>query len=149
MKFDLPVYCAFWAVLLLASSAAAQVRVDGAWARPTVAGQQVGGAYLSLQSDRADRLLGASTPGAARVELHTMAMAGDVMQMRQIDAVELPAGQPVAFKPGGLHLMLLGLKRPLAAGSALPLTLRFEKAGEIRVELAVRAAAPAHGEHKH
>lgn len=146
MKFDLSVFCA---ALLLASSAAAQVRVDGAWARPTVAGQQVGGAYLRLQSDRADRLLGASTPAATRVELHTMAMAGDVMQMRQIDAVELPAGQQVEFKPGGLHLMLLGLKRPLAAGSALPLTLRFERAGEIRVELAVRAAAPTHGEHKH
>ena len=146
MKPALPFFCiALW----LGSAAAAQVHVDGAWARPTVAGQSVGGGYLSLRSVRADRLLGVSTPAAERVELHTMAMVGDVMQMRQLDAIELPAGQKVEFKPGGLHLMLLGLKQPLAAGSKLPLTLRFEKASEQKVEMSVMPKAPNPGEHKH
>ena len=146
MKPALPFFCiALW----LGSAAAAQVQVDGAWARPTVAGQAVGGGYLSLRSARADRLLSVSTPAAERVELHTMAMVGDVMQMRQLDALDLPAGQKIEFKPGGLHLMLVGLKQPLAAGSKLPLTLRFEKAGEQKVEMSVAPKAPAAGEHKH
>ncbi len=149
MQFDFPILCA---ALLLATSATAQVQVESAWARPTVTGQSVGGGYLSLRSARADRLLGASTPGAERVELHTMAMAGDVMQMRQLDAIDLPAGQTVELRPGGQHLMLLGLKQPLAAGSKLPLTLRFEKAGEMKVDVMVTTAAPATPaahEHKH
>ena len=146
MKPALPVLCI---ALLLASAAAAQVRVEAVWARPTIAGQSVGGGYLSMHSTRADRLLGASTPAAGRVEMHTMAMAGDVMQMRQLDAIDLPAGQKVELKPGGLHLMLLDLKRPLVAGSKLPLTLRFEKAGDVKVDVAVTPKAPAAHEHKH
>lgn len=146
MRSALLVLCT---TLSFGSAAFAQVHVDGAWIRPTVAGQSVGGGYLSLRSDRADRLLGVSTPAAASVELHTVAMVGDVMQMRQLDAVELPAGKKVEFKPGGLHLMLLGLKQPLMAGAKLPVTLRFEKAGELKAELLVAPKAPEAGEHKH
>jgi copper(I)-binding protein len=76
-----------------------------------------------------------------------MAMEGDVMRMRQLDAIELPAGKAVEFKPGGLHLMFMDLKAPLAAGATVPLTLRFEKAGEQTVQVPVRAAAAA--QHKH
>ena len=77
-----------------------------------------------------------------------MSMDGDVMRMRQVEAIEVPAGQRVELKPGGLHLMLMGLKQALPAGTRLPLKLRFERAGEVQVELAVEAAgaraAPAH-----
>jgi periplasmic copper chaperone A len=134
--------------LMLAFPALSQVRVDGAWARPTVPGQQGGGGFLSLTSSGGDRLIGGSTPLAQRFELHTMAMKGDVMEMRQVDAIELPAGKTVELKPGGLHVMFIGLKQPLALGSKVPVTLRFEKAGEVKVEFEV-ASRLAPSAHKH
>ena len=134
----------------LSAPALAQIKIDGAWARPTVPGQQAGGGFLTLHSVAADRLLGGATPLAERLELHTMAMDGDVMKMRQLDRIELPAGQRVELKPGGLHLMLIGLKQPLTVGSKVPLTLRFEKAGEVKVEMVVASRPmPAADAHKH
>ena len=123
--------------LVLSSPAAAQVKVEGAWARPTVPGQPVGGGYLTLRSVGADRLLGGSTPVADRLELHSMVMRGNVMKMRQLDAIALPAGQSVKLEPGAQHLMLVGLKAPLKVGDKLPLTLKFEKAGEVKAEMTV------------
>ena len=122
------------------------------YARATAAGQPIGGGFLKLanQGTAADKLLSASTPVSGSVELHTMRMEGDVMRMRQVDAIELPAGATVELKPGGLHLMFIGLKQPLVAGATVPLTLRFEKAGEVVVTVNVeapKAAAPS--EHKH
>jgi periplasmic copper chaperone A len=137
----------FVAVTLMATVAAAQVKVEGAWARPTVPGQQGGGGFVTLTSAAGDRLVGGSTPLAQRFELHTMAMKGDVMQMRQVDAIALPAGKPIKLEPGGLHVMFIGLKQPLALGSKVPVTLRFEKAGEVLVEFDVTSrptATPAH-----
>jgi periplasmic copper chaperone A len=132
------------AALALGSGlAAAQVKVEGAWVRPTVPGQQGGGGYLTITSPAADRLLGGSTPAAQRFELHTMAMKGDVMEMREVDGVDLPAGRKVEFKPGGLHVMLIGLKEPLKVGTKLPVTLRFQKAGELKVEFEVTSKAPS------
>jgi len=136
--------------LAWAGAAAAQAQTAGAlkvqqpWARVTVVGQQAGGAFLTIQNtgSTADKLLGASTPAAQRVELHTMTMDGDVMKMREVPAIELPAGQTVRLQPGGQHLMLMGLKAPLQRGQKLPLTLKFEKAGELSVELSVDTAAP-------
>lgn len=130
-----------------ATHAAAQVKVEGAWARPTVPGQQGGGGFLSITSAAADRVVGGSTPLAQRFELHTMAMKGDVMEMRQVDAIELPAGQKVELKPGGLHVMFIGLREPLKVGSRVPVTLKLEKAGELKVEFEVMARPPA-GMHK-
>jgi periplasmic copper chaperone A len=138
----------FAALAFAAVAASAQVRIEGAWARPTVPGQQAGGGYLTLTSTAADRLVGGSTPVAQRLELHTMSMQGDVMQMRQIDAIELPAARKVELKPGGLHVMFIGITQPLKLGSKVPVTLRFEKAGEIKVEFEV-AQRPAAAEHKH
>lgn len=129
--------------------AAAQVKVEGAWARPTVSGQQGGGGFMTLTSERADRLLGGSTPAAERVEFHTMAMEGDMMRMRQLDKLELKAGQKLEFKPGGLHAMFIGLKRPLTVGAKLPVTLMFERAGEVKVEMTVMARPAPTPEHKH
>ena len=128
---------------LAASASLAQVKVDQAWARPTVPGQQGGGGFLSITSPAGDRLIGGSTPLAERFELHTMAMKGDVMEMRQLDAIDLPAGKTVEFKPGGLHVMFSGLKQPLAIGSKVPVTLKFEKAGDVEVEFDVMSRPPA------
>jgi periplasmic copper chaperone A len=137
------------ALLVLSLPALAQVKVDGAWARPTVPGQQGGGGFVSLTSSAGDRLIGGSTPVAQRFELHTMAMKGDVMEMRQIDAIELPAGKTVELKPGGLHVMFIGLKQPLALGTKVPVMLKFEKAGEVKVEFEVASRPmPAAAAHK-
>jgi copper(I)-binding protein len=151
MIFAMKPILAVIAVSLFAASAFAQVKIEGAWARPTVPGQQGGGGFVTLTSPVADRLLGGSTPAAERFELHSMAMKGDVMEMRQVPVIELPAGRPVKLEPGGLHVMFIGLKQPLAAGSKLPVTLRFEKAGEVKVEFAIAARAPAGSQahHKH
>jgi hypothetical protein len=139
------------ALALAATFAAAQVKVEGAWARPTVRGQQGGGGFVTLTSAGGDRLVGGSTPVAQRFELHTMAMKGDVMEMRQVEAIELPAGKAVKLEPGGLHVMFIGLKQALPLGSKVPVVLKFEKAGEVKVEFEVmsRPAAAGHGGHKH
>jgi copper(I)-binding protein len=123
------------------------IKIGHPYARATVAGQP-GGAYLKLDNAGADdRLLSAQTELASRAELHSMAMEGDVMRMRQVDAIELPSGKTVELKPGGLHLMLLGLKAPLKSGDKFPLTLRFEKAGEVTVTVNVEAAGADHSAH--
>jgi copper(I)-binding protein len=133
---------------------AAAPQVQAAWARPTVQGQDAGGGFLRIVGGaQADKLVSASAGIAGRVELHSMSMEGDVMRMRQVDGIEVPAGKAVELKPGGLHLMFMDLKSPLKTGASFPLTLRFEKAGEVKVEVKVQPAAPAGaaaaGEHKH
>jgi periplasmic copper chaperone A len=132
---------------------AGPITIGHPYARTTAPGQPNGGGFLKLvnQGATADKLLSASTAAAGSVELHTMRMEGDVMRMRQVDTIELPAGGTVELKPGGMHLMFIGLKQPLVAGEKFPLTLRFEKAGEVIVTVNVEApkpAAPA-SEHKH
>lgn len=113
-------------------------------ARATAAGQSVGGGFLSVTNAGADdRLVSASSAVAASTELHTMAMEGDVMRMRQVDGVALPAGQRVELKPGGYHVMFVGLKAPLKAGDKFAMKLRFEKAGEVDVVVNVEAPRPA------
>ncbi len=108
------------------------------YARATVPGQPAGGGFLTLDNKGADdRLLSASAGVSGAVELHSMSMDGDVMRMRQVDAIELPAGKTVALKPGGLHIMFIGLKAPLKAGDSFPLKLKFEKAGEVTVQMTV------------
>lgn len=120
------------------------ITVSGAQARATVPGQTAGGGFLRIDNQGpADRLVAAAAPVAARVELHTMRMEGDVMRMRQIDAIELPAGGKVELKPGGTHLMFMELKAPLKAGETVPVTLRFEKAGEVTVKMPVQSPTPA------
>lgn len=125
-----------------------------AWSRATPPGVQVGAAYLQLSNHgaEADRLLSATSPVAARVEIHESRMDQGVMRMRQRAAVDLPAGQTVQLAPGGLHLMLLELHQPLAAGSQFPLQLQFERTGSITLQVPVRAlgaggAGSAHAGH--
>lgn len=131
------------AVLSSAGALAQVTKVEAAWARPTVAGQSAGGGYLKIVGGAAaDRLLSGSAPVAKNVELHTMEMDGSVMRMRPVDAVAVPAGQTVELKPGGLHVMFMGLAQPLKDGSSFPLTLRFEKAGNVTVQVKVAPQAP-------
>ncbi|MFY9476643.1 MAG: copper chaperone PCu(A)C [Aquabacterium sp.] len=127
---------------------AAFVDVQGAWVRATVPGQSGTGGFMSLRSPTAAlQLVGFSTPVAGTAELHEMTMDGNVMRMRPVDGLDLPAGQTVELKPGGHHLMLMALKRPLTAGSTVPLVLRFKtpdgKLLEQKVAVPVRSAAPA------
>jgi hypothetical protein len=141
------------------SQAQTALKVESPWARPTVQGQAAGGGYVRIVGGAADdKLLSASSAVAGRVELHTMSMEGDVMRMRQVDDIAVPAGQTVDLKPGGLHMMFMDLKAPLKTGSNFPLTLRFQKAGELKVDVKVQPAAPggtagnqgmAGQEHKH
>ncbi len=133
------------AFLLAGSPALAQVSVSNAWARATVAGQQASGAFMLLTADRDARLVEVSTPVAGIVEIHEMSMSGNVMKMRAVDAVELPAGKSVELKPGGYHVMLMDLKQPLKAGATIPLTLVIEGKDGKRQQLAVAAAVRAIG----
>jgi copper(I)-binding protein len=119
--------------------AATTITIDEPWSRATPPGAKIGAGYMTIRSAAADRLVGASSPAAARVELHVTEKKGDVMRMRQVEGYDLPAGGSFVLAPGGAHLMLVDLKAPLKEGAKVPLTLRFRKAGEVKVELQVRA----------
>jgi copper(I)-binding protein len=137
-------------LLLTASLASAQpapVKIEGAWARATVAGQQGTGAFMSITASEGLRLVGLSSPVAGVAEVHEMKMEGDVMKMRAIAGLDLPAGQTVQLKPGSYHLMLMDLKRPLVKDSTIPVTLRFQNAKgvESKFELTLPVSLKAPG----
>jgi copper(I)-binding protein len=116
--------------------------IDHAWTRATPGGADVGIGYLTIENKGTapDKLTGASTPAAAKAELHEMSMDNGVMKMRPVkDGLPIPPGQSVTLAPGGLHLMLMGLKNPLKEGGKVPLTLQFEKAGKVDVTLDVQS----------
>ncbi len=158
MKFKL-----LTATLLLAGGAlhAQTVDVSDAWARATVPGQKGTGAFMRITARDGARLVGVSSPVAGVAEVHEMKMDNDIMKMRAVPVLELPAGQTVQLRPGGYHVMLMDLKQPLPKGSTVPLTLRLQDAQgvETRLEVSVpvSTAAPAgsatgnaavHGAHK-
>ena len=122
-------------------------RVEHAWARASAGNATVAAAYMTVTDNgRPDRLIGVSTPVAAEAQLHETIDDHGVMKMRLLDGVALEPGKPVTFKPGGYHVMLIGLKSPLKAGDSFPLTLTFEQAHPITVTVKVEAAgAPAMG----
>ena len=123
------------------SARAADIAVEAPFARASAGTAGAGAAYMTLKSAEAsaDRLTSASTPAAERAELHTHVMEGDVMRMREVDSIEIPAGGTVELKPGGLHIMLIGLKAPLKEGESFPLTLSFAKAGPVTVTVPVKS----------
>ena len=154
------------AVLVLLSSTAygpfaqassfsvAGVEVQGPEAMATSAGQPNGAIFIQAISNKAgqpDRLVAARSPVSASMELHNMTMDGGVMRMREIAGIDLPAGGKVLMHRGskeGYHLMLMGLKKPLEAGQVIPVTLVFEKAGELEVKASVvDMRAKSHGGH--
>jgi copper(I)-binding protein len=135
-----------------AETRAGDVVIAAPWTRAAGQGQN-GAGYLTLRNLGAapDRLVAAESPAARVVELHTHIRDGEVMRMRPVDAIAVPPGATVRLEPGGLHLMLIGLARPLARGESVPVTLRFERGGSVELRLAVEAAgarAPGHP-HRH
>ena len=120
---------------------AGDLAINQPWTRAAGQGATAAGFMeISNRGAAADRLLSASSPAARAMELHTMIRDGDIMRMRAVEAVEIRGGQTVALRPGGFHLMLIGLSQPLRQGETVPVTLRFERAGEVRVQLSVQAA---------
>lgn len=126
------------------------ITIGHPYARATAAGQPTGGGFLSFaNAGPADKLLSISADVSKSVELHEMKMEGDVMKMRQVDGIEVPAGKTVELKPGGYHVMFVGLKAPLKAGDKFPAKLKFEKGGEVDVVFNIEAPGAAPMEHKH
>ena len=117
------------------------IQIENAYTRATVPGQQVAGGFMKIENKGAsvDQLVSASSPAAGEVQLHEMAMDGNVMKMRQVKDIAVPAGGAVELKPGGLHLMFMGIKAPLTAGETVPVKLKFAKAGEVEVKMPVNA----------
>jgi hypothetical protein len=147
-RFVAPVVLAL--VLLSCSptpSGPARIVVADAWTKATPAGAAVGAGYMTIRNEggAAARLVGGEASVAERVEVHTMAMEGGVMSMRPVEGgLEVPPGGEVALKPGGLHLMLVGLKQPFAEGESVSVTLIFEGGMRVETTLAVRAMGGGH-----
>ena len=134
------------AVLLASSIAAAEsysvgsLQIGNPWARATPKGATVGAGYLTVTNNgkEPDRLVGGSAAPASRFEVHTTVVEKDVARMRQIPALEIKPGETVELKPGGMHVMMMGLKQPLKQGQKVKATLVFEKAGPLHVEFTVQ-----------
>ena len=133
---------------LAASPAAAQIQIENGWARATPPGAKIAAAYMTIRNAAAtpDRLVAASSPAAERAETHVTVKDGDIFRMREVLGYEIPARGSFELKPGGAHLMLVNIKAPFKEGAKVPLTLRFERAGELKTELQVGrlTEAPKH-----
>ena len=129
-----------------AAAQAQQVVVEKPWVRATVPQQKATGAFFSLRAAEDSRLVSVSSPAAGLVQIHEMAMQGDVMKMRELDAgLPLPAGKTVELSPGGFHVMMMDLKAPIKAGDIVPLTLVFEGKDKKRQTVEVKAEVRALG----
>ena len=146
------------ALLLVAAlgamPAVAQIRIENGWARATAPGAKIAAGYLLIRNEAAapDRLIGASAPSAERVETHVTLREGEVMRMREVKGYDIPARGSFELKPGGAHLMFVNIKTPFQEGAKVPLMLRFEHAGELKIELQIGrlgAAGPEGQGHRH
>ncbi|MFM9827877.1 MAG: copper chaperone PCu(A)C [Sphingomonas sp.] len=118
------------------------LKIGHPWSRETAPGQSAGGGFLTITNNgkQADRLISAASPAAEQVQIHTVSMTGGVMRMRELPGgLEIPAGATVTLKPGGYHIMLVGLKAPLKQGTMVPAELRFQRAGKISIQFKVEA----------
>ena len=145
------------AALTMAASVFADqgaVEVTQAWSREMPPGAPVGVAYFTISNHGHgnDRLVGVRTPVAGKAEMHTSVMENGLMKMRPLNAVEVPPGEPTMFQPGGNHVMLMQVKKPLRKGESFPMTLIFEKAGDVQVRVTVEPIgamrAGSHAEHE-
>ena len=128
------------------------LKIGNPWARATPPTAPSGGGFLTVNNTgtTADRLVSATSPAAGQIQIHEMKMDGTIMRMRELEnGLEIPPGATVALAPGGLHLMMMGLKAPLKEATRVPVTLVFEKAGKIDVELSVMALGASPDAHKH
>jgi copper(I)-binding protein len=139
------------ALMLVAGSAWSQVEVSDAWIRATAPGQKIAAGYMTIRNKSAqpERLVGGSSQAAAKVETHVSIKDGDIMRMREVKSYDIPAKGSFELKPNGSHLMLVDLKRPLKEGDKVPVVLKFEKSGEVKVDFEVRPLVSAHKEHSH
>jgi len=132
------------------SAKVGSVQIENAYTRSTVPGQMAAGGFMKIENKGAvDQLISASSPVAGEVQLHEMAMEGNVMKMRQVKEVVVPASGAVELKPGGMHLMFINIKAPLTAGETVPVKLKFAKAGEVEVKMPVNAMGAQGGAMKH
>jgi periplasmic copper chaperone A len=129
---------------MAAEPASGGLQIENPWARALPPNAPAGAAYFVIRNggESADRLLGASSAIAEKTELHTHVHSGEVMKMQQIDSAAIAAGETLRFAPGGNHVMFFGLKQPLVAGNQFALTLEFETAGKLDVEVQVLEQAP-------
>lgn len=130
------------AIAAPAKTIAGPLEITGAFTRATAPGAPAGGAFVTIHNtgDTADKLIGASSEIAAHVELHQMKMNGNVMEMSPVDGgLDIAPGDTLTLKPGGFHIMLIGLKNQLVQGQSVPITLEFEKAGKVSLDFAVGA----------
>jgi len=139
MKLNWKVALVFVAAFTCAPLAFADVTVSDAWIRSTVPGQTVAGAFMRLVSTAQTALVEASSPAAKFVEIHEMTKDGNVMKMKAIDRLPVPAEKPVELTPGGYHMMLFELKSPLKAGDKIPMKLTFEDRSAKRFSVDVEA----------
>ena len=138
-------------LLIVAASFAfaqdASIQVEQPWARATPAGASTGAVYLTItnKSQEMDRMLSASSDVADKLQIHEMKVVNGIMEMREVPSgLPVPAKGSVVLKPGGFHVMLIGLKKPLKAGETIPLTLDFEKAGKVSITVPIRAMGAGH-----
>jgi hypothetical protein len=133
----------------MASFAVGDLVVENPWARESVT--RTGAAYLTVRNggDADDRLIGVASEAADKALLHSSVMQDGVMRMRPVEAVEVPAHGAAVLEPGGVHVMLIGLKAPLEEGGSFALTLAFEHAGEVEVMATIEDIAHAGGGHDH
>ncbi len=134
----------------VAHAQAPVVEVSEAWARATTSSARVGGVFLTMKATGGpDRVVSASSPVSEKVELHETIRDGNVMRMREVPALVVPAGEAVVLKPGSYHIMLIGLKRPLNRGETFPVTITFEKAPAVTATVTVQAAGAGGMGHRH
>ena len=145
MKRGSPALALSVAFALVTSAMAQDVRlgsltVSHPWARASAGKARAGVAYVTITNDgrQVDRLVEVSSPVAGKARLHINMMEAAIMKMRPVKAIEISPGEPAVLKPGGLHIMLMGLKSPLKEGETFPMTLTFEKAGAIEVRVMVK-----------
>jgi periplasmic copper chaperone A len=141
MKTTTPFLSSIALLLSFSALAVAQTAVEDPWVRSTVPVQRATGAYMKLKSESGAKLVGVKTKAAKVAEIHEMSMKGDVMEMREIKSLELPPGKWVELKPGGMHLMLMELAKPIAKGDEVRMTLILEDKAGKRSELEVAATA--------
>ncbi len=136
---------------------AGDLKLSAPWIRASVPGQVNGAGYVQInnQAAQADRLISATTNGVNRVELHTIINENGVAKMREVPGIDVPASGVVKLMPGGFHIMFLGLSAPFKADTTVPVTLKFEKAGEVKVDFEIKpptfnpGAMSGHDSHKH
>jgi periplasmic copper chaperone A len=133
----------FLVAALAACERPAPLEIADGWTRDSVGGTDNAAVFMTITSPEADRLVGASTPAAEKTDLMTMESDGGTMAMKYLEAIDIPAGEPVSLDPSGLHVWLADLDAPLKAGDTFPLTLEFETAGKREVTVSVIAPAAA------